>query len=279
MAESLASLKHIKALHLVGKDFKPENTEPLSKIKNLKHLSLRDHSFSSFSKNHNTMQSMLINSASTLQSLAVEGDIYSDNLFQVLERASKNAASETYVFTALKSLSLSNMMIDAQGVKSLQKPIDFTKLRELILGHMRDYDGLLYQHLANLFSKKSKGTDLSLRTLSFNMSEDDFMSTSEQRKAEFNAKCHLVASFNTLTSLKLTNYGEYVAGTNINPGFSPALLQAILQHKNLRTLKISYSRKIPWLSATTVQTLVKGLPHLEEFEFVPEERQMVGFLA
>ncbi len=66
------------------------------------------------------------------------------------------------------------------------------------------------------------------------------------------------------------------------PGLADTLLRAILEHRGLRSLAISYRGRtrravlIPYLSASTVGALVDGLPRLQGFEFAPERGQMVS---
>ncbi|CAG8955101.1 hypothetical protein HYFRA_00007116 [Hymenoscyphus fraxineus] len=96
-------------------------------------------------------------------------------------------------------------------------------------------------------------------------------STIENRKAIFESKYRFISSFDTLTSLSLMIY-------TVELGHA-GLFQAILKHKNLRTLRIEYDDAwrnfIAYLSgACTVQTLIEGLPYLPEFEFSPDDTQI-----
>jgi hypothetical protein len=256
--------------------------KPLAKIKNLKHLELQG----DILDNRNITQSMLRNSMSTLQSLVVQTNMFAGNFLQDWENnaSGKDATMrENHSFTTLKSLSLFGTMIDESVIKSLHKAIDFMRLAELTLVHLHDTDSLLLQYLSSLAtSSQVTGTGISLRSLNLKMSDNSFMHTSGQKKADFEAKCRFISSFSTLTTLELPDYGQYPASIATNPGLSDILLQAILKHKNLRNLRISYvgitsGLKVPYLSAKSVETIICGLPHLQEFEFAPEEEQMVIF--
>lgn len=286
IVQSLASLKNLKALRLFSSEVEAEDMKPLAKIKNLKHLDLQDYGGFRGAIDRNIMQSMLRNSLSTLQSLVVETAMYAGNFLQGWESKSSGkdgTTPGTHNFTALKSLSLSGITIDASAIKSLHKAIDFMQLGDLTLVHLNDTAGLLLQHLTSLTtSYQGISAGISLRKLNLKMSDDNFMHTPEQKKAGFEAKCRFISSFGTLTTLELPDYGQYPDSIATNPGLADMLLQAILKHKNLRNLRIPYTgrtsgMKVPYISATTVGIIIAGLPHLQEFEFAPEEEQMVGF--
>jgi hypothetical protein len=287
IGQSLASLKNLKTLRLVSSEFKAEDMKPLAAIKNLKHLWIFDNSLSGNSVDkRNVTQSIIRNSLSTLQSLAVETCMYSLHLLQDWEsNVSGKVASlrDSHDLIALKSLLLSGIDIDTTVIKSLHKAIDFMQLDELTLVDFHDVDGVFSEYftsLATLAQGTAKG--ISLRRLSLKMSNDNILYTSEQKNAELDAKCRFISSFGTLTALELLDYGQYPKNITTNPGLSDMLLQAILKHKHLRTLKIHYvgirtDSNVPYLLATTVGTIIDGLPSLQEFEFAPDEEQMVSF--
>ncbi|CAM1501380.1 Fc.00g105420.m01.CDS01 [Cosmosporella sp. VM-42] len=230
MGHSLASLKNLQALCLFTKEFEDGAMKPLAKIKNLKHLSVEDYGWGANAiTKDKILQSILINSRLTLQSLDIKTSSYASDFLQDWEkRVSTNdvIASPNHDLTALQSLALSGISFDATFINSLQRAIDFTGLRELTLGSLADGKLLFLQHLISLTS-------------------------SSQNQIRFQQ----------------------------NPGLSDILLYAILKHENLRSLRICYSgvisgRKIPYLSVTTVATIINNLPQLQEFEFAPEEAEM-----
>lgn len=283
----MASLTSLKALSVFLNDAEAEGMAPLARIKNLKHLSWQDYGWS-FDKPA-VMQSVLRNSTSTLQSLAIETNEYARQFLEywgtISQASGLTTLSETratkHDFTALKSLSLSGVRIDEDFIREFQKAIDFPQLRELRLTSLRDPQCLLHPYLTSVVTLRQGTTEVpvSLRTLSIDMSDDDFRDSAEQQKALFEAKCAFMSSFDSLTNLELPKYGQYKPDNTTNPGLSHALLMAIIQHKNLRVLRISYQGRIsgweiPYLDAETVGTIVDGLPHLREFEFAPEEEQM-----
>jgi hypothetical protein len=276
MGQSLASLKGLKALRLYPSNNVYVDMSPLARIKNLKHLDIQG---SGGYGNSDVMQSILRNSMSTLEGLVVQTSTYAGNFFQDWEG---KVMRETHDFTALKLLSLSGILVNENVVKSLYKAIDFMRLSELTIADFEDDDALLMQHHTRL-AISSQGTDagINLRTLSLKMSDGKYTHTSRQNRVDFEAKCRFISTFDTLTHLDLPDYGQYSDDIATNPGLSSVLLQAILKHKHLRTLRISYTGitsglKIPYLSATAVGAIIDGLPHLQEFEFAPEEAHMVG---
>ncbi|KAH6890672.1 hypothetical protein B0T10DRAFT_324881 [Thelonectria olida] len=280
MGQSIAALKNLQALRLFASDFRVEAMRPLAKLKNLKHLSLEDHGFSSHAiGDDHVLRSMIQNSTSTLQSLDVAASSYLSNFLEDWEKKVPAVADQSHDLTALKSLALSDLSFDATFIKSLQRAIDFMGLRELKLGHLSEGKHLFFDHLTSLTSSRPTGAGIGLRSLFVKMSKDSYGQTPGQNQADLEAKYRFISSFDTLTALELEDYNQYSDLITTNPGLSDALLQAILKHENLTCLKISYTGvicgcKIPYLSAATVATIIDNLPHLQEFEFAPEEPEI-----
>ncbi|KAH6661037.1 hypothetical protein BKA67DRAFT_531115 [Truncatella angustata] len=282
ISHSIASLKNLKALRLIATNAAPGCLEPLASIKNLKHLEVEDHGYSSHGITF--LQSMLRNSRTTLQSLSVNSHSY--RLSRFLEDCEKDTktnitgtSDRSHGFTVLKSFSLRGLTIDEDFINELDKTIYFSQLRELSLEYLKDPHCLLPNYLTKQAIFHQGTTSLSLRTLSLYMSARDYAHSPTQQDALFLAKCRFVASFDTLTSLELQDYGQYPINTISNPGLSDALLQAILKHKKLNELRINYrgvtsGYEVPYLNAKTVGILVDSLPQLRELEFAPDEAQM-----
>ncbi|KAH7009707.1 hypothetical protein EDB80DRAFT_641816 [Ilyonectria destructans] len=281
MGQSIASMKNLQALRLFSTDFEAGALKPMAKIKNLKHLSMQDHGYmSNLEDEDNIMRSILINSMSTLQSLVVETNSYASNFLKDWEKkisARGATGSQKHDLTALESFGLSRVSFDATFIKSLDRAIDFVGLTQLTVGRLSHGQHLFFQHLTGLTSSaQSSAADISLRTLNLEMAEESYVQTPAENLVDFEAKCRFISSFDTLTTLILPDYNQYPREIATNPGLSNMLLQAILKHKKLRSLKISYSgiisdRKIPYLSAATVATIIDALPELQDFEFAPEE--------
>ncbi|KAF4465876.1 RNI [Fusarium albosuccineum] len=283
MAKSIASMKNLKALNLDTHKFEKDSMGPLDKLKNLQHLSVEDYNWSSGMGTNNVIRAILLNSRSTLRSFSMQTSSYSTDFLKDWEKLVKlisaAASSQAHDLTSLKSFSLSGPRFDEDDfLKSLTRAVDFIGLRELKLGRLSEGKDSFFNHLTSL-TCSTPSKDISLRTLSIDMSDDSLMDTPEQTQAYYASKCAFISSFGTLSTLELKDHNQYPEAITVNPGMSDVMLQAILKHENLTTLRISYrgitsGLKIPYLSAETVAKIVNNLPPLEEFEFAPEEKEM-----
>lgn len=268
---------HSLSLHREGRD--PDAMKLLSGIKNLRHLSIEGSGY----ERGNDVQSIFLNSASTLESLTLRLDQYADWFLQDwVEKVSTDPKlrNQIHSFAALKSLSLTGFQFEASFTESLDRAIDVMGLHELRLGYLGKDQQLFYNHLAGLAqSDRQTGQPIGLRNLRIDLTGD--LIDDVEKEPYIKAKCQFISSFDTLTCLELFGYNQYPEGVTTNPGLSNVLLQAILKHKKLKILKISYngirsSRKIPYLSPITVGSLVDGLPQLQEITFAPEEANIVS---
>jgi hypothetical protein len=101
-----------------------------------------------------------------------------------------------------------------------------------------------------------------------------------QRQEATDVKCEFLSSFNTLKTLDIDDYGQYKLEVSENPELPSNLLPAILKHKNLEKLSISYNGiisgyQIPYLKPATVATILDNLPHLRDINIAPEEKDLV----
>lgn len=289
ITQGLASLKNLKVLDLSfidnGTD---EDLLALAKIKGLKHFKLSD-TYSFDSERRKALQTMIINSASTLESLCVKTCNRSPMGLLLLDWAEKDptlaaTTSRKPVLTALRSLSLDSYTMGFEGIDTIFKAIDFTQLVELRVCRMDQHDRyFLRKFVALVKAAKSDGTGMKLRHLCVEMwrapSADDTIADVAEKIEEIS---ELVSCFDSLESLKLENFGEYPrARITTNPGLANSLLQAILRNKNLKTLKISHNQpehefRVPYLSPESVGALIDGLHLLQNFEFAPKEGQIVS---
>jgi hypothetical protein len=283
MGQSIASLKNLQALRLLLKEPEVGAMTPLAKIKNLKHLSVENGG----SNENSIVQSILLNSTSTLRNLAVKTHSYATSFLQDWEKqvsADDSLVKQKHSFTVLKSFTLDGISFNATFIKSLQRAIDFMGLRELTLGHLSDGKHLFFQHLTSLATSfPNSATGISLESLRFEVSDGRYRQTLEQTQTNFEAKCQFISAFDTLTTLEIKDYNQYPDTITTNPRLSDTLLQAILKHRNLRSLKTSYTGavsdcKIPYLSAKTVAAIIDNLPQLQNLDFAPEEAEIVGTL-
>ncbi|EPE32064.1 RNI-like protein [Glarea lozoyensis ATCC 20868] len=274
IGKSIAALKSLKALSLNSSRSEGETLKPLFAIKNVRHLNLR--SYSNFGQNSLGMltSKILQNSSDTLEGLVME----SGNLFEQWDDKFNDV--DSHYLKNLKSLSIQGIEVDERVLQALERGIDFIRLRELEIVHFDDTESLLFQHLTNLTTlANSKNIGIGLRTLHLRMSDQSYGRTPEQKALGFRTKCDFVRSFNTLTSLELSDYGVYPSSHPINPGLARPLLEGILKHKHLRTLKIPYAGSssgfsIPYLSGAEVGALIDGLPELRELNIAPVEAQI-----
>ena len=63
-------------------------------------------------------------------------------------------------------------------------------------------------------------------------------------------------------------------------GVPDLVIDAILKHKQLKTLKFTYwtgmAKPFTYLSSANLSSLITGLPELEHFQFYPYEWKIVG---
>lgn len=279
MADSIASLKKLNSLCLHRETADPDVINRLSGIKNLKHLSVECGSY--HKKDH--IQSILLNSTSTLESLVLHVGRHANWILKDwVKKVSTDPIQQmqTPSFSALKSLNLTGFEFETSFAESLDRAIDFMGLHELRLGYLGSNQQLFYNHLAGLAELNSQTRQpIRLRNLRIDLTGD--LIDDWEKESHLKAKCQFISSFDTLTSLELFDYNQYPETVTTNPGLSDSLLQAILNHKKLRNLKLSYNgimsgRKIPYLSPTTVASLVENLNQLQEITFAPEEVNIVS---
>jgi hypothetical protein len=273
MAKSIAGFKKLQALSL---DLGYRDYEPLHTVKNLKHLALRAYSQTDLPN------SLLLNSRSTLRSLDIS--IYSfaflNDWAQILNAAGEDTTKQHYL-TSIESLSMEGTYFDLASVRSLMRAIDFARLRELVIKCLPDNSPLLFEQLADMFSTaNTTGSEVHLRSLTIDMGVPGYNVTDSQKQAATDVKCRFLSSFDTLKVLDLADYGQYRLEVSENPGLPDVLLQAILQHKTLERLSISYTGvvsgyQLPYLTPATIASLIDNLPLLREIDIAPEEHDLV----
>ncbi|KAJ3548774.1 hypothetical protein NM208_g852 [Fusarium decemcellulare] len=288
MAENIASRKNLKALRIYAfnsstyESIKEETALPLKQLRNLEHLNIQSPSWSALVTNDNDiLQSILLNSLSTLKSLDIYtskwgSDFLADWEDQIKAR-NPNAMKQAHDFTALKSLSLRGVrFIEDEGpglMQTITRAVDFLQLRELKLADLDQGKLTFFKHLEDLFSKAEKGT-VQLRKLSLDMDADAPNSMAAEVLLE--GIYRFISSFDTLGALHFHDYNKYNDGKGNDPGLSRTIQQVIVKHKDLESLRFSYRglSKIPLVSAKTLRILTKNLPRLRELEFCPEETEM-----
>ncbi|WPH04938.1 Hypothetical protein R9X50_00783500 [Acrodontium crateriforme] len=282
MAESIASLKTLKALRLIstGEEVKTEPMRLLSEVKDLKHLNVE----ASGTTSGRIVETMLLNSALTLRSLVLRIDSHDTGFLHDWEQklsTHDRIPKSNHTLPILNSLTLTSCPMDAASIQGLQEAINLIKLRELNVGSFREGGDLLFQHLKTLTAAaQDNGTSINLRKLFLDMSFN--RPWYQQRGSEtmlIEAQCDFLSSFNTLTALHIQNYGLYSDTITTNPGLSNALTQGILKHSNLKSLIISCNsicggEVFPLVPATTVAAIIDNLSELEDLRIAIEPAEV-----
>ncbi|KAL5589940.1 hypothetical protein FOVSG1_011807 [Fusarium oxysporum f. sp. vasinfectum] len=287
MAESLSKLEKLKSirLHPYEHSIKSEAMIPLANLHNLEHICIEDRSWDPIAvTNDRPLQSMLLNSLSTIRSLEVRtAKYYSDFLGDwegKLKARKPDALEQEYDFTALKSLTLHGISFSGEFCKNVMpnftRAFDFLKLRELNLMDLEEGQLTFFKHLEDLFSKADK-RDIHLRKLCLKMKGPGHNSSYAETEVHLEGMYRFISAFDSLTSLEIHDYNMYNSAVQSNPGLSRRLLQSVVKHTGLETLRFHYrhmgseSWEIPFASAETVNILTKNLPSLRAFEFAPQE--------
>ncbi|QDS71999.1 hypothetical protein FKW77_001758 [Venturia effusa] len=184
-----------------------------------------------------------------------------------------------FALTALRSLSLCGMSFDNDLTSPLQQAVDLMALKELTI-HGQELDAFLLRlaDLARLSSNKK--TKISLRSLSLDMGLTDQSLTSGQVRGSIVAATSFISAFDTLTSLEIKNFQHHKA-TTVGPLTTVSLIEAVANHKNLRSLRFTYAGMssewvVLFLRANSVAIVIDNCPHLQELEFAPQESEMAS---
>ncbi|KAJ4003968.1 hypothetical protein NW766_011823 [Fusarium irregulare] len=196
-----------------------------------------------------------------------------------IEEAMKNMKN-VQVFEAL-CLTDYGYEFDPNHTQALLKAIDFVRLQELVIKSLPEGSPVLFRELTGLFSTATSGSGVHLRSLNLDMGDHGWGTSDSQKQETTDAKCEFLSSFNTLKTLKFDDYGQYKLEVTENPELPSHLVQAILRHKDLEKLSISYGGvtsgyQLPYLKPATVATLLDNLPHLKEIDIAPEEKDLDG---
>ncbi|KAF5023103.1 hypothetical protein F66182_4860 [Fusarium sp. NRRL 66182] len=281
VAESLAALKSLQALHLPSVKWQKGALKPLNTIQNLKHLYLETDGFHDDADLENPLQTLIFNSRSTLRSLHLKttfGSLYCLDNWQKMIQASGTPSNQTHHLISLKSFSLTRTSIDLTLHNALVRIIDFVGLEELSLDDLGGDTAPLFQHLGSEYSA-AQGRDVKLRTLTLDMTRHDSGMSRDVKRAIFDAKYRFLSSFDALTSLELVDYSQSRAEVP-QPELTDKLLEPILKHKNLTRLSFLFNEldenKIPYLSAAALAKIIATLPKLQHLQFAPKDCDIEG---
>ncbi|EKJ77728.1 hypothetical protein FPSE_02226 [Fusarium pseudograminearum CS3096] len=272
IVSSIVALKSLKALriqyHYAGSTRKCQNIARLSQLRDLKHLSISTRQCLCITpvRRDETLQSIILNSSSTLESLEVyplrwDSNIHADREDQVPVR---NEDLIDDGFSALKSL-----ILYGQSAGPMNRTIS------------QRNDGTYFSSIANKSLEKSFGSaerrDIQLRQLTLDMYP--YQQDRDAYETEMNAMYRFIASFDILTSLEIYDHNRFPGCRHSNPGLSPRLKKAIIVHSRLESLRLRYSQtgeEVPLFSAPVIETFTKNLPLLRVLEVSVGDNDIVG---
>lgn len=227
------------------------------------------------------ISSIILNSASTLQTLEVDG---ANDPINFLVDWSRIVAPEKAIWRgamrlkALRSLSLQSLWLFEDFIDLLVRVIPFTRLDELIIGWPLRNEEIFLERLADLFTSEQAKLD-GIRLRNLRMEVGCTGAASDEGLSIRNARQHFLQSFDTLTTLE---YRVHNTQSKDSRELSASILDAVLKHQKLQRLEIYHlpsddCDKLPWPNPLQLARLMHGLCHLEEFEFVPEPQFVRGF--
>lgn len=275
----LESLKNLRAVCLNTNCQSNRAIKSLANLGNLQHLSLGYQWFGrGYGHGRDILASMLLNSATTLQSMELMANIPRDFADDSNETSSTEATLGTQqrTLSSLKSLKLGNLTFNKETIKFIDTAIDLAGLRELELqSGIRDSVSF-YEHFNRLLARLPDPARVGLEKLNVLLSADTrkraLVSPTE---ASWQALCQFISSFDSMTCLQFTYSQDPTR--NVKPEAFDRLVQAILTHQNLTKLVFlpTTARQAhtsgPCLSVNTIATIAKGLPRLKDFRFMPSK--------
>ncbi|QPC70456.1 hypothetical protein HYE68_001208 [Fusarium pseudograminearum] len=259
IVSSIGALKNLKALrieyHCDDSIRKCHDIAPMSQLRGLKHLSISTNECRCITpvRRDETLQSTILNSSSTLESLEVypfqwDSSIDADQEDHVPVR---NADLINDGFPVLKSLVLYGTAgRPANGIFFIN-------------------DRTYFSSIASKSLKKSFGSaerrDIQLRQLTLDMHPEQ--QNREASEADMNDMYRFIASFDTLTVLEIYDHNRFRDSQQNNPGLSPRLKQAIIVHKGLESLRFRYpytGYERPLFSTPDIGVFTNNLPRLRD---------------
>ncbi|CAH0023451.1 unnamed protein product [Clonostachys rhizophaga] len=265
-------------------DEKPDSLQDLRHLRDLTYLSLGG----DMACGDHTIPMMILRSAKTLKRLQLQP--FFEGLWEYswrrMVRELSSREDQLPFLSALKELTLSAVEFHPDLLSVLPKMVDFASLDELSIKHLdgsqRPFLDVVVRSLRSPI-RPSLGVQLRslcLGWLGFAMTTDgpNVMSTTDMTR--------LIACFDTLTRLEVQNYNQFANPPGYNMlKFYPALIEAVIQHKNLKVLKFTHTEwepslreiarevKFPKLSESEVKIFIDNLQGLEEFHFAPDVKR------
>ncbi|VTO85134.1 unnamed protein product [Fusarium graminearum] len=251
------------------------NIAPMSQLRDLKHLSISTNECQCITpvSRDETLQSIILNSSSTLESLEVyplkwDSSIHADREGQVLVR---NQDVIDDGFSALKSN-------DGTYFSSIASKVNFLQLRKLHLGRLEVGQVKFFKSLEKSFCSAER-RDIQLRELTLDMHPE--LQGRDAYETEMDAMYRFIASFGTLTSLEIYDHNRFPHCRRNNPGLSEQLQEAIIVHSGLESLRLRYSEtgeEVPFFSTPDIETFTKNLSELRVLEVMVRDNDIVGIV-
>ncbi|ESU10280.1 hypothetical protein FGSG_03010 [Fusarium graminearum PH-1] len=263
-------LKNLSNLEVLDTTELSHNIAPMSQLRDLKHLSISTNECQCITpvSRDETLQSIILNSSSTLESLEVyplkwDSSIHADREGQVPVR---NQDVIDDGFSALKSLVL-------YGHSA--RPINGTDFQS--------NDGTYFSSIASKSLEKSfcsaERRDIQLRELTLDMHPE--LQGRDAYETEMDAMYRFIASFGTLTSLEIYDHNRFPHCRRNNPGLSEQLQEAIIVHSGLESLRLRYSEtgeEVPFFSTPDIETFTKNLSELRVLEVMVRDNDIFGLV-
>lgn len=253
----------------------------LKGFKDLEHLVMTGNIFCADSQR--VGPTLLKQSASTLKTLYLGHFGFEVNLEPMFPPKDKSKTQ----FKHLDRLDMFNTRVTQQGADAAVAVVDFTQLSELNLPYVWALTPALYRPLAAAFKKavaSRRGIKLRRLLLEANYDYDHLYQNADQPEDVIqDARFGFLASFSQLEALEISNCRSYPREHQVRPhGFPSVFTEAVLKHQGLKSLKVTNrtgtTARISYLTPDDVSTLLLGLPHLETFEFYPDEWNMDGVI-
>ncbi|OAA76219.1 hypothetical protein LEL_05903 [Akanthomyces lecanii RCEF 1005] len=279
LPESLPMWDNLKSLSINVRDFQGDAAACVQNVHNLQHLYIKDARHAHDSPE--VVRALLRNSAATLKTLRLRCaglNIQSRPLFD----AAPDGDGRVQRYAALQGVDFFSFWNTEESVGEMLRVIDFTRLLSIRLAYAEGASATLYRALAASFAEAAasrRGADgIKVRELLVDASfdyEHPHLNNHESEEAHLGACYGLLASFDQLESLKVSNYGMYPRSNNPSRapryGLSSRLIGAILKHEQLKSLKLTIrdgtTDCLQYPSADNLTTIIRGLTELEHIEF------------
>ncbi|KAJ6784658.1 hypothetical protein PWT90_03221 [Aphanocladium album] len=288
--ESLPMWDNLKSLSINVRYIQGDAIACVQNVRNLQHLCIKDARYAH--DRPEAIRTLLRNSAPTLKTLRLSCAGLNIESRPLFDAAPDSADGRVQRYAALQSIDFFDFWSQDQSVAEMLRVIDFPRLSSIRLAHANGVSATLYRALAAAFAEAASraggagGDGIRTRKLLIDATFDHHnpqYNTHGGEEAHLGACYGLLASFGHLEELEVANYGMYYtespAATRApRYGLSGRLIDAILEHKHLKSLKLSIPEQSPrclrYPSVDNLNTIIRGLPELAHLEFSAYEWDM-----